>query len=383
MKRWDSAVKIAAITFHGSHNYGSMLQAYALQQYVTDLCCQKGVACDYSIINYRSAVQKDLYLQKPPTSLRGAAKLLMKLPYHKKLKEKSRAFEDFLQNFLHVTDEYSTETQLRAHCAAYDCYISGSDQIWNVRCRDFSFAYLLEFAQEKKISYAASLGPLDIDFSQYDQARFASALESYAHISVREEKSQKAIQELLGGKDCAIHVDPTLLLGKDDWRAIQSGMNIRNGQYILFYCLEPSPEHVKIAKAVSDSLKLPVVSTGYRNKHDYVNPFFKAYNAGPLDFLSLVDHAALVLTSSFHGAVFSILYHKPFWAIDGMRDGRIRTLLELVGAQRNSLEGGTAAEAIGKMPMPVFADDVIANERTRSRQYLEQALGLSEGSLAR
>ena len=144
--------------------------------------------------------------------------------------------------------------------------------------------------------------------------------------------------EFLPGKCIEILSDPAFLLDEHDWRRIQSGMN--PGKYILFYCLEPSKEHIRIAKMLSNSLDLPVVATKYRNKSDYFNPFIKQYDAGPCDFLSLIDHAAVVLTSSFHGTVFSLIYGKPFYVINGMEDGRIRDIIKLFGAEKNNIPFG-------------------------------------------
>ena len=116
--------------------------------------------------------------------------------------------------------------------------------------------------------------------------------------------------------------------------------------------------------------------TGYRNKNDWMNPFVKLYDAGPGDFLSLVDRAALVLTSSFHGTAFSLIFGKPFLAIDGMADARIRDFLTLFGAESNSI----AADA-GTLSVPSVIEDaetVICRERAKAQAYLEEAFGLRE-----
>ena len=145
----------------------------------------------------------------------------------------------------------------------------------------------------------------------------------------------------------------------------------------MFYCLEPKAEHLKIAEVLSQKTGLPVVATKYRGKADYFNHFIKLYNAGPCDFISLIDHAAMVLTSSFHGTAFSLLFQKPFYVVDGVSDGRICGLLSMSGTTGNNLVSGI--QEINKKPLAAGDSLFLDRERTRSRQYLIDALGLYDG----
>lgn len=365
-------MKIGVITFHGSHNYGSVLQAYALQTYLTRLFAKNQIPCSYQIINYRSESQKKLYqTPKPDGSAKSLAKYLMYFPYRHQIDLQDQKFEYFIAKRLNMTEEFSSPEKLPEIASSFDVLIAGSDQIWNVRAKDFSFTYLFPGCSAKKISYAASLGPLSIDWKQYDAKSYANLLNAFASISVREKKSFEMIQETMEKKDIEILPDPTLLLPVQDWKEIQSDMNL--GKYILYYCLEPSREHIRIAQLLSKKMGIPVVSTKYRNKFDYFNPFIKQYDAGPCDFLSLVDHAAVVLTSSFHGTVFSLIYGKPFYVINGMEDGRIRDILKLFGAEKNNLPFGIQSVE------PPFAvkntESVIRCEQEKARAYLTAALG--------
>ena len=163
----------------------------------------------------------------------------------------------------------------------------------------------------------------------------------------------------------------------DEWRRIQSDYNYRNGEYILFYCLEPDQNQLRIADQFSKKLKLPVVITGYRNKKDYFNHFVKCYDAGPLDFLSLMDHAAFVVTASFHGTAFSIIYNKPFCAINGLNDNRISNLLKIVGLENCAVDETT--DIVGFTPSKqedAMVAAYLSHERERSKNYLLSALEL-------
>ncbi len=367
-------MKIGNITFHGAHNYGSVLQAYALKTFVENLAAEKGTECEYSVLNFRTDFQKALYSRPVFNSPKNALKRLMYLPYQKKLDVQNQKFEAFIAENLNLSEEFSTENELPVLADNCDVLLAGSDQIWNIRARDFSFAYLFENCTPKKVSYATSLGPLEIDWSQYDKERYVNALKQFTCISAREEKSRQMLAQIAPETAVDVLVDPTLLLDVSEWRQIQSQMNVNGGKYILFYCLEPTRDHIRLAKLLSKKTGMPVVATAYRGKKDYFNPFVKQYDAGPRDFLSLIDHASIVLTSSFHGTAFSLIYGKPFYAIDGMKDGRISNILRLSHAERNAI----ALNAADFENEPQAADirAWIKEQRKTSQEYLTAALGL-------
>lgn len=152
-------MKIGIITFHAAHNFGSMLQAYALQTFLSS----KGHKVE--IINYRSCQQKNLYF-KPLFSKYAFKhpKFFMQCLIHPSntvaMIEKWNRFEHFLSNHLNLTKEYSDLRELKEANFSYDVIISGSDQIWNNNPADFSEAYMIPFADKCiKIAYAPSLGP--------------------------------------------------------------------------------------------------------------------------------------------------------------------------------------------------------------------------------
>lgn len=149
-------MKVGIITFHAAHNYGSMLQAYALQQVVTSLghdCC---------IINLRTPRQKRYY---SPFYLKGGLRSKIKALAYPAVAvndwRKHRLFEKFLRSYLILTPaEYSSSEQLRHASLDFDIVISGSDQIWNTCCFDHEPAYFLDFCNDaKRVAYAPSMGP--------------------------------------------------------------------------------------------------------------------------------------------------------------------------------------------------------------------------------
>lgn len=368
--------KIGTVTFHGAQNFGSVLQTYALQEFVTGLYNEAGQACTYNVINYRTKFQKSFYsIYKSVKNPKNIVKNAVAFRHSSVLKVKSQKFEDFLSNYICLTDEISESEDLERFASAFDYYISGSDQIWNVRAADFESAYYLDFVKNgRKISYAASFGPLKIDWNLYDKDKFSSLLSEYSAVSVREKGSRDRVKELID-RDCEINVDPTFLLSKQQWKAIQSDANYNCGQYILLYCLEPSKEQLSMAEAISKKLNLPILITRYNNKNDIINGFVKKYDCGPLDFLSYIDNAALVLSSSFHGTAFSMIYNKPFYVFNGMEDSRISSILKTAGIEDRSIESFRDISRVSADTVDFsIVNEIINDERNKAKIYLKNAL---------
>lgn len=322
-------IKTATITFHAAHNYGSNLQAYALQQTIMKL------GYDSEIINLRTSRQKDLYTVF--TKRRGVKyifKNLSHLLYYFPLKRAYAKFEYFINNKLIVTKEYATEDELKKADLKYDIFISGSDQIWNPIPADFDWSYYLTFVQNgKKIAYAPSFGQLASQGDDVTKRKIAESLKSFDAISVREQGAALNVRQLVN-VDPPIVLDPTLLLSKEQWlNLVKDEKRLVKGDYIFFYTLFANPDRMNIVKRMSEALGLPVVTSNFSNQYDVFNSFIKRYDAGPLDFLTLIRDAKLVVVSSFHGTVFSTLLNVPFFAIDGMSDARISTLLKTAGLE--------------------------------------------------
>lgn len=317
-------MKIGIITFHASHNYGSVLQAYALQKYLSKL------GYENEIINFRSEAQKEVY--RPLTKRKGIKYILKNaffLLHYKSRKERYDKFEAFIEKRMNKSEkEYTSIDSLKNEEFSYDVFISGSDQIWNTAPADASMAYFLPFVKEgKRVAYAPSFGQLGT-MEKADE--ISSYLCKYDRLSIREKYGQQLIFELTG-KKVPILVDPTVLLLPDEWNSLEDRKPIINSRYIFFYTLFADKEMIKMVKTVSKILGLPVVVSNITNQHDIVSGFRRIISSGPEDFLNLIKNAEFVCTSSFHGTVFSLLYHKLFISIRGMSDNRISTLLECSG----------------------------------------------------
>lgn len=334
---------VGIITFHASHNYGSMLQAYALQQIVLSL----GLKCE--IINFRTERQKLFYQPafNRGTSLGKIKRYILLSPYLKSLKKKNLLFEDFLKNNLHITSkEYNNLEDLENENLSFDFYISGSDQIWNTYCFDFDWAYFLPFVSNgKKIAYAPSMGPVSeksILPIYYDKIK--QYLSSYTAISVREEGTANWLKKHCG-LSVDINLDPTLLLNINQWNDIIEREPLIDGDYIFIYSPFFNPDLLVLADLLLKRYNMRVVISqvydyGLRKQYKFIfsnNNVVVKCDVGPKEFLNLCKYARLVCGYSFHLVVFSILFHKPFLTLDGMLDNRISNLLELLGLQDRSV----------------------------------------------
>ena len=307
-------MKIGIITFHSSLNCGSMLQAYALQTVL-----EKRYGADVEIINFSNSGSRNMYsiIDKRPkkSAIRNNIKSISNLgtiiPYRKD-------YLSFKEKYLHVSaGDYKTAEQLTGIEKNYDILIAGGDQVWNVKCPDADKAYFLGFANNvKKVAYSPSLGANDISENVSNPDEYRRYLLDFDYLSVREPNGKKWLEKLTG-RDVEIVADPTLLLTKNEWC---SGFELpeTDEHYIFNYAFWHNREETnKAIQKMSEQMNMPVYvldgkSWAYYKLDKYGIKKYKM--TGPLAFLSLMKNADLVLTQSFHGTIFSVLFEKQFWS---------------------------------------------------------------------
>lgn len=330
--------KIGVITMHRVQNFGSVLQAYALSEKLNRL----GADCEIIDYQYPNA----FHLSSVSTVKRSfdigffIKRIKYFILYRNSLQK--RRFSDFLNSTLKTSRYYPTRQSLKEYPPMYDVYITGSDQVWNPYCMKGDDTFLLGFINDRiKASYASSFSVKQIPTSYFDV--FKNYLSQYQHIGVREASSVRIIEELTGKRAVTV-CDPTLLLRKDDYRqlALQSQIMIRH-KYILVYALSyaynPNPQLGIIVDRVKKELNLPVV---YLHSNDIEGYHCGASitSAGPKEFLSLFMDAEFIITSSFHGTSFSLIFEKPFIAITpGAKtdDDRIGSLLRRLSIEQQAI----------------------------------------------
>ena len=331
-------MNVGILTFHNADNYGSVLQAYALKTFVEEI---DGV--DYcEIVNYLPPNQEELYsVYVPINSVKNIIKNIRAFFFKGLLFDRKKEFSDFRKNRLGIQKHKSTFlSEEDRKLKEYDAVIVGSDQIWNPRSTDFSIFYFVPEFNGKKIAYAPSFGNATVeDFKNRGiESKVSEALKLFHVLSVREKSGVSIIKEL-AGKSAIEVVDPTLLIS-DKWNQIASDSG-KNAKYIFFYAIDYNFEAIKMVQKISKKIGLPVKVIFSTNKtYRIIGKGFELVKVtAPEDFIGLIKNATLVLSSSFHGTAFSVIFEKNFYALEAHRNGvlykdqRIHGLLSRIGLE--------------------------------------------------
>ena len=368
-------MKIGQLTFHGAHNYGSVLQAYALSKEIQLL------GHETEFINLRPESQKAMYrvIRK---SDKGIHKLFRYLIYSA-LKKRYNHFERFINDVLPISKkEYVSTEELMKERFDYDAYICGGDQIWNPVCPDFEEAYYLQFLDEnnisKKISYSPSLGKTE--FNEDVLKRIEKWVQKFDAISVREPRGVEIIQGLTN-KIVHTVCDPVLLLDKKEWEKLAVKPKYKN-PYILVYFLENNHGSRELTEYLRETTGYDVV-TFNEYIRDFIKPYHKAYSASPEEFVGLFMNASLVYTNSFHGTIFSTIFEKPFIsaiAIDqgnaiNNNDSRKIDYLKKIGLENRLYTNGKPDK-----DFLVFMD--YSEARKKMEEFRSDSLGFLKNSLS-
>lgn len=313
--------KAKMLTFHNAENYGATLQAYALKETLKDF------GLDAHFINYENKKILSDYKLIRTNSLKSFFSSLWYFPRNLKRK---RSFKSFGDVYLDTnTKKYYSKEEIEQDIKVEDIFVSGSDQILNPALTGgLSDVYTLNFKDSNvtKIIYGASLGNEEL-LKKYVK-EFKEKLQGVNNISVREKSIIKSLEKVIEKKVEQV-LDPTLLLNKEKWNEIiaqSSVCDLSNQKYILVYTLFESEEVTKIANHISEITGLKIIH--FRKYNAYKNELISLYSYGPADFVNAFKNAEYIITNSFHGTVFSIIFEKHFYSVlPQERAGRIKDLL--------------------------------------------------------
>lgn len=297
--------RTATITWLKYNNFGTFLQAYALQQSILKLGYENHILNDETIPD--SGFTLIGICKKIVSKIIPAKRKSIDSSYLRVIAETNEAYREFRDKYL-LIDEDTAKKQVKS-TLRYDQFICGSDQIW---CPTFQKHlqgyYYADFFPHKKIAYAASFG-----VNQYPEEKkeeFNQLVSGFSAISCREEIGCQFVDEILN-RNAPHVVDPTLLLNGKDWRKIaKRSNNMPKGKYLLTYFLTPNQWYLDYARDYAHRKGLQLVTF-------YIRPTSlqeadMAINAGPSEFVSLIDHAEMFFTDSFHGSIFATHMCTPF-----------------------------------------------------------------------
>lgn len=328
-------MKIGVFThYYLSDNYGGNLQAYALCKVLNKLGHEALQICYKRDIISRANLFQKCFRFFRYRSKRIIVRICVR-DFYNKINDRKKAILVFNQHVIPHSTKVYNETSLSELNDKFDMFITGSDQVWhpNVLCSGF----LLEFCQDskKKTSYAASIANNKVD--EESAVRLKKALESFSHISVRENDSLMMLSDI-GIHNCEWVLDPTLLLGADEWRTISKPLALTQN-YVLTYFLGDNEVSRQKAAEYAERNNLQLVSLPYLlNQYRKCDKNFgdvQLFSVSPEQLLYLIDHADTVFTDSFHATVFSLIFQKNFYVfkrnISDKMTNRIQSLLEIFG----------------------------------------------------
>lgn len=373
-------MKLQVITYTRTRNYGGILQAYGLYNYLS-LC-----GYDVSFIDYvpeRCNVEDARVFSDCMTrqsrfwGQNVATKFAWRKIVYPRLREAYRPFREFLDTRCTFTRRYTCPDELMADPPMADVFITGSDQVWNsgfTADGKVDTPFYLPFANGRKISYASSFGTSSLDASNADEVR--NLLEPYDAISVRE-RSGVEILESLGLHGVTV-CDPTMLCDQQIWFDISSLE--MDDDFVLLYQVrfdrETYESALKIARDKGKRLLVASMNPRDRwrvNEGSLVFPTIE-------EWLALIRHADSVITDSFHACVFSLLFNKRFLVNFGARramSSRITELLDRAGLSSRGFVSGDETNVLNCLDDRIDWGAVgrsIEGYRAESRAWLSQAL---------
>lgn len=339
-------LKIGIMTWLHNGNYGTVLQAYALQHYL------RSEGYDVQNIDFSPTVVekvKNLIKSKNSFTLfseKFEAMLTRKKADQDKLRIKEDKFNEFLSSKFMLTKPFYKADDLSELKGKYDAYICGSDQIWSPTLLNPAYYFNYLSKNDTKIAYACSFAVNQIPDNKKDKIK--GYLKDFSKISVRENQGKEIVKDLVG-LDVPVLVDPTLLLNKSEWDKIASD-NIVNKKYVFAYFLTYNEKYFKKAEKIAKEMNctlvvVPTCKESYDINADVMQ------DAGPADWISLIANAEAVVTDSFHGCVFSLIYSKQFFVFKRFADSnsksqnsRVYTLLQEYSLNKCLIDADTAID---------------------------------------
>lgn len=369
--------KVGVITFQFANNYGAVLQTYALVETIK----QYGVYVE--VINFVPtklaspyALFPDIRSMVSSKGIKYTIRLMLSRAWNiRRVAKRIRGFNRFRHSQLNLTSKkFKTANKLNNLEEKFDFYITGSDQVWNPSffTKLSTYPYFLDFAPvtTKKISYAASIGE---KVDKVYHKIYSDQLNSFDYISVREESAKKFLDRIIG-KDIEVTLDPTLLLDRDTWSNIETPKKVKD-KYILVYNLVNDPLIIELANKLSTENKYKIIS--YSKKSQFENWHSSFASLSPNEFLSLFANAELVITNSFHGTAFALVYNKLFYTIPHpVRGSRMIDLLTKLDLKYQIV---TKKEDFQNLNKEIDYDKInkeLSYLRDKSLAFIEKALGI-------
>ena len=328
----NSQIKVGIVTlYYNNYNFGGLLQSYALPYVLENVYHLNAEQITYMLhqddvlnVGDNKAEKKTVF----QIGYQVLVNIICKLE-ESKLIQRKKVFDTFIQEIPHSSNVY-TDQNITETLDEYSVFVCGGDQIWNDYSvswisREDSQVFTLGFVPMNiaKFSYSPSMAILSMtdDFKHLLQMN----LRAFTAISVREKQSVDYIQPLVE-RTVNVVVDPVLLLTREEWNDF-AVRKYNKEKYILCYFLSESTEYRKQAKRFANKMRyklltFPYILTGMVMKYDFVFGDIRCFDAGPREFVGLIQNAELILTDSYHACLLSMIFEKEFIVLERDTNGK-------------------------------------------------------------
>ena len=315
-------MRICILTQPFGSNYGGLLQAYALQKVLQNMG-HDVTTLRFKPLLYKAPSTWNLYWQtfrRLLSRLRGNKNIIRCNPTTESAYyfEVCRELERFIDTNIHYL---RVDTPVdRKKLPEFDLFLVGSDQVWRPVYSPFLLNFYLDFlgdSDAKRVAYAASFG-VDVWETDEDTTQIIRPLaQRFDAISVREDSGIRLCKDYLG-VDASVMPDPTLLLTKDDYLDLANTLHVpsHNKPYIATYILDPHEDILRLTEQFSHEKHLPIVKLGQFN--------WAAGADSVESWLTGIANAQYVITDSFHGTLFSLIFQKDFITFNNSNRGHSR-----------------------------------------------------------
>lgn len=373
-----------------TQNYGTKLQAYAMQSIFSQL------GYDVEVINY-------IYVSSKKEKIKGLlspSKIAYKLKsakknksnaaipeYSKCIAQRNRAFNNFVNENIRTTRAFSNLPALGEYSKRYDAVICGSDQIW-LPAHIKKGYYSLSFAPDsvRRIAYAPSLGISCL--AQKDEKMYSDFLNRFYSLSCRENSGCEIINRLSEKKSTVV-LDPTLMVERDVWDNLSGEKRIVDEKYIFCYFLGSNPKHRKKARELAEKLGCKIAALPHIDGYVPIDEEYADYKLceiGPADFINLIKNAEYICTDSFHGSVFSTIFQKEYLVFERFAKGeknstntRLISLLTNLGLtdrliENEQLDSSESLDALNRPIDYTKVSEKLSELKNSSAEYISDAL---------